>query len=206
MAKTGFQIDALKSDLLRVYQTSIWKSSWVNFGFLFIRMRFVNGWRSEVCCTAARARAWSADSSSPITVIVGLLETGLNVRTIDRNEDYRPHWKRLWAQALIHKKPICSKKLDSLNLIKSTKISWDLFQGVDWCDMIHAVRIIFLTMITLTLSLKLRNPNIRCLDRTIAIAEFDVIESGMALVEISAVGLPPPCDGKEIPVADGGRR
>ena len=61
-------------------------------------------------------------------------------------------------------------------------------------------------MITLTLSLKLRNPNIRCLDRTIAIAEFDAIESGIALVEISAVGLPPPCDGKEIPVADGGRR
>ena len=63
-------------------------------------------------------------------------------------------------------------------------------------------------MSTLTLSLKLRNPNIRCLDRTIAIADFDAIESGMALVEISAgtFGLLPPCGGNEIPVADGGRR
>ena len=61
---------------------------------------------------------------------------------------------------------------------------------------------------TLTLSLKLRNPNIRCLDRTIAIADFDAIESGIALVEISAGAfwLSPPCGGNDIPVADGGRR
>lgn len=64
------------------------------------------------------------------------------------------------------------------------------------------------SMSTLTLSLKLRNPNSRCLDRTIAIADFDAIESGMTLVDISdgAFRLLPTGGGNDIPVADGGRR
>ena len=109
---------------------SIWKRSWVIFGFSFIKMRFVIGWNSAVCCVTARVRAWSADSSSPITVIVGLLGSRLNgcVRTFYMNKNYRPHLKLFWAQALIHKKPICSKKLDCLNLIKGAEISWDLFR------------------------------------------------------------------------------
>ena len=63
-------------------------------------------------------------------------------------------------------------------------------------------------MSTLTLSLKLRNPNIRCLDRTIAIADFDAIESGITLVDISdgAFRLLPTGGGNDSPVADGGRR
>ena len=58
------------------------------------------------------------------------------------------------------------------------------------------------------MSLKLRKPKILCLERTIAIAEFDAFESEIKLVaeSVCAVSFLSPCNRKGDPVVDGGRR